>query len=132
MNITQIHNQFPDREACLKYLEDIRWRGKPRCPYCNTNRITQLPKEHRYHCNVCNTSFSVTVRTIFHKTKIDLQRWFLAIDLVLNARKDISARQLSQIIDVNKNTGQLILSRIRKALREQNTLLTDFFSKIDK
>ncbi|MDP3941044.1 MAG: hypothetical protein Q8Q49_01915 [bacterium] len=66
------------------------------------------------------------VRTIFHKTKIDLQRWFLAIALVLNAEKAISARQLAQKIKVNKNTGWFMLMRIRNAMREQR----EFIEKI--
>jgi transposase-like protein len=104
-------------------LENVRWNGKPYCPYCASVRVTKALKGKRYHCNACNTSFSVTVRTIFHKTKIDFQKWFLAVSLVLNARKGISARQLARDIEVNKNTAWLMLMRIRKAMREQGNLL---------
>ncbi len=123
MNIVQVYKRFPTQEACLKHLEEIRWKGTPICPYCGSKRITALPNERRYHCNGCNTSFSVTVRTIFHKTKIDLQKWFLAISLTLNAKKGISARQLARDIEINKNTAWLMMMRIRKAMREQGALL---------
>jgi transposase-like protein len=123
MNIIQVYKQFPTQDDCLAHIENVKWAGKPKCPYCNSLRVTALPKEHRYHCNACNTSFSVTVRTIFHKTRIDLQRWFLAIALVLNARKGISARQLARDIEVNKNTAWLMLMRIRKAMVEYGDLL---------
>jgi transposase-like protein len=52
-----------------------------------------------------------------------MQKWFLAIALVLNAKKGISARQLARDIEVNKNTGWLMLMRIRKAMRDQGDLL---------
>ena len=123
MNIIQLYKQYPTQEACRAHIEEVRWHGKPACPYCKSLRITALPKEARYHCNGCNTSFSVTVGTIFHKSKIDLQKWFLAISLVLNARKGISARQLARDIDVNKNTAWLMLMRVRKAMIEQGDLL---------
>lgn len=85
-----------------------------------------MPHEHRYHCNNCNTSFSVTVGTIFHKTKLDLQKWFLGISLILNAKKGISARQLARDLDVNKNTAWYMGMRIRRAMIEQRELMNGF------
>lgn len=123
MNIVRVYKRFPTQQDCLKHLEEVRWGDKPKCPYCESVRVTRLPKQNRLHCNACNTSFSVTVKTIFHKTKIDLQRWFLAISLVLNAKKGISARQLARDIEVNKNTAWLMLMRVRKAMLEQGVLL---------
>lgn len=63
------------------------------------------------------------MRTVFHKTKIDLQRWFVAFSLVLNAKKGISARQLARDINVNKNTAWYMLMRLRKAMTEDEWLL---------
>lgn len=123
MNIIQVYKQFPTQDACIKHLEAVRWHGKPTCPYCKSTRANSYPEDNRYHCNACNTSYSVTVGTIFHKTKADLQKWFLAISLVLNAKKGISARQLARDIEVNKNTGWFMLMRIRNAMREQGALL---------
>lgn len=123
MNIISVYKQFPSQEACIKHLEAVRWHGKPMCPYCTSDRVSRLPKQGRLHCNACNTSFSVLVRTIFHKTKIDLQRWFLAIAMVMNAKKSISAHQLSRYIEVNKNTAWLMLMRIRKAMREDSGMM---------
>jgi transposase-like protein len=82
-----------------------------------------MKKEYRYHCNSCNTSFSVTVGTVFHKTKVDYQKWFLAILLMLNAKKRISARQLASDVQVNKNTACHMLMHIRKTMSEDPELL---------
>lgn len=122
MNIIQVYKQYPTQEACFEHLAKVRWGERPTCPYCKSQRVTIVSKENRYHCNACNTSFSVTVQTVFHKTKIDLQRWFLAISIVLNAKKGVSARQLARDIEVNKNTAWLMLMRIRRAMREQGKL----------
>ncbi len=67
--------------------------------------------------------FSVTVDTIFHHTHLPLQKWFLAISLVLNAKKGISARQLARDLEVNKNTAWYMGMRIRNAMFEQGELL---------
>lgn len=123
MTIVQVYKRFPTQKDCIEYLEQVRWGGKPDCPYCKSERQTKLKNEHRYHCNNCNTSYSVTVGTVFHKTKIDLQLWFVAISLMLNAKKGISARQLMRDIGVNKNTAWYMLMRIRRAMIEQGGLL---------
>jgi hypothetical protein len=82
-----------------------------------------MKSEQRHHCNSCNTTFSVTVDTIFHHTHLDLQKWFLAISLVLNAKKGISARQLARDIEVNRNTAWFMGMRIRNAMFEQPELM---------
>lgn len=126
MNIVKIYEKFPTNNDCLSYLERIRWSDKPRCPYCNSTNSTPLPKENRYHCNHCNTSYKVTVGTIFHHTHLPLQKWFLAITIILNAKKNISVRQLSRDLQVNKDTAWRISMKIRDAMiqREQRELLT--------
>lgn len=123
MNIIQVYKQFPTHTDCIKHLEKVRWNNEPVCPYCQSKNQSPLPKEQRYHCNNCKTTFSVTVQTIFHKTKVDLQKWFLAISLVLNAKKGLSARQLARDIEVTKDTAWYMLMRIRKTFADDSELL---------
>src|SRR5208282_2555444 len=103
MNITRIYQLFPTESDCIRHLEKVRWKGKPVCPYCQSIRTTAAPNEQRHHCNNCNTTFSVTVGTIFHHTHLPLQKWFLAISIILNAKKGIAARQLGRDLEVTKN-----------------------------
>jgi len=126
MNILEVFKKFPQQEDCISYLERVRWDSVPRCPYCGSDNSTPLPKEQRHHCNNCNTSYSVTVGTIFHQTHLPLQKWFLALSLILNAKKGISARQLARHIDVHRNTAWRISMKIREAMsqRHQRELLT--------
>ncbi len=126
MNLVQIFERYPNQEICIAHLEDVRWRGKPRCPYCQSVKTTPITGEQRHHCNTCNTSFSVTVGTIFHHTHLQLQKWFLAVTLILNAKKGISARQLARDLRVNKDTAWRIAMKIREAMaeQEQRNLLT--------
>jgi len=118
MNIIQVYKLFPTQDDCLNHIEKVRWQGKPVCPYCKSTNATPYKSERRYHCNNCNTSYSVTVGTIYHKTHLDIQKWFLAIALILNAKKGISARQLARDLEVNKSTGWRMGMQIRKAMAE--------------
>jgi transposase-like protein len=119
MDITEIFELYPTQADCILHLEDVRWQGKPRCVYCGSTNVTAAPKEQRHHCNNCNTTFSVTVGTIFHHTHLPCQKWFLAVTLVLNAKKALSARQLARDLKVNKDTAWRMGMKIREAMREQ-------------
>ena len=124
MNIIQIFERFPTQKDCIAHLETARWGGEPSCPYCGS--LNTAPSQHRHRCYDCKTSFSVTVGTIFHHTHMPLQKWFLAVMLMLNAKKGLSALQLSRDLKVNKNTAWRITMQIRKAMTqaEQRGLLT--------
>ena len=116
MDIVTIFEQFPTQESCIEYLEQARWRGVPKCPYCKSTHCA--PAQHRHRCYDCKTSFSVTVGTIFHHTHLPLQKWFLAVMLVLNAKKSPSVLQLSRDLHVNKDTAWRIAMQLRKAMTQ--------------
>jgi transposase-like protein len=121
MNLGEVYERFPTEIDCVRHLEEIRWKNSPICPYCSeSRRITALPKEGRHHCNNCNTTFSVTVRTIFHRTRLPLQKWFLAVFLILDSRRGVSARQLAKSLNVNKNTAWYLSTRISEGMLESS------------
>lgn len=125
MTLKDFYTKFPTQEYCLSFIENIRWSNTPICPYCKSFKVSNIFNEKRYHCNTCNTSFSVTVKTIFHKSKVELQKWFFAIYLFNKGHK-LSCRELAKQISVNKNTAMFIISRIKKARMEQMLFLENF------
>jgi transposase-like protein len=102
MNIIQIFKQFPTQKSCIKHLEKLRWGKTPVCVYCGSTNTNPLIKELRHHCNNCCKSFSVKVNTIFHHTSIPLQKWFLLISLMQNAKKGLSACQAARDIEIRR------------------------------
>ena len=124
MNIIQIFKQFPTQESCVKHLEKIRWGDKPICVYCSSTNTNPLVKELRHHCNKCCKSFSVTVNTIFHQTHVPLQKWFLLISLMQNAKKGLSSLQASRDIEVSQTSTWSMMHRIRKAMSDDGSLLS--------
>lgn len=119
MNENKVYQKFSTQEDCLSLLESIWWDGKPVCPYCQSEKCTVLKVKCRYHCNTCNYSYRVTVDTLFHKTRIDLQKWFFAIYIIQQRAVTgtrITNRQLAAYARVNKNTACYMLKRIRQAM----------------
>ena len=116
---------------CIALLEQIRWSGKPRCPYCNSVNASLLKSEHRYHCNTCFTSYSVTVGTLFHKTHVELPKWFKAIKLIMNQSKKVSIRQLAIEIDVTKSTSSYMIFRIQNAIGKEPDFLCQVLTRME-
>ena len=112
-----------NHEECLAFLEKVRWSGVPTCPYCTSTRSTAYKNEKRYRCLHCFTSYSVTVGTIFHKTHLDLNKWFLAISLLDQLKGNISDRKLAKELEINRSTASLVVRRIQSASDEDAGIL---------
>ena len=115
-----IYDAFPSQSGCLKHLENFFWEGKPECPYCKSHKQSEIPGD-RYKCNNCNRSYRVTVNTLFHNTKCDIQRWFLAI-ITFRENKNVSARGLARRIRVNKNSAFHIQKILQQAYAKKPAL----------
>ncbi len=119
MNLMTIFSLYPNQEACIEHLEAVRWRDEANCPHCGGLRVSRKTDTHRigrWNCYDCKSSFNVLSGTIFEKTKVELQRWFLAIGLIVNAKKSMSSYQLARDLELNQKTAWYIQQRIRTAM----------------
>ena len=116
MHLIHIFQRYPDQEACIEHLERVRWHGEPHCPHCGSAKVARKVENDRvgrWNCHGCKSSFNVLSGTIFQKTKIPLQKWFLAIGLMVNAKKSVSSHQLARDLDLNHKTAWNLQVRIR-------------------
>ena len=114
-------SRFPDQQACILYLESVRWPDQAVCPHCNGSHVGRKQdgtRIGRWNCHDCSVSFNVLSGTIFSRTKIPLQKWFLAIALILNAKKSISSHQLSRDLGLNQKSAWYMKMRIRDNMVE--------------
>lgn len=119
MNLITIFSKFPDQEACVEYLERVRWGGEPFCPLCGATKVARKSENDRigrWNCHGCKASFNVLSGTIFEKTRLPLQKWFLAIGLIVNAKKSVSSCQLARDLDLNQKSAWYMQQRIRAAM----------------
>jgi transposase-like protein len=148
MNLIDVTKTYPTKEACLEKLEQLRWpSGKICCIKCGIYEqdgkptVTKMilaaskrkngkviPARRLYQCNVkeCKYQFSVTEGTVFHRSHIDLQKWFIAVALILNAKKGVSSLQVGRDLGVSeKNTKSTwyLCHRIREAAQEAGIML---------
>ena len=126
-SLIEIYRRFPTKEAASSHIEKVRWPDGPHCPACGANTVsrkTEKGQSDRLQCWSCERSFSATVGTIFHNSHIDLQRWFLLISLMLNAKKGLSAMQAARDLEMRRPTVWSMMHRIREALVDDGQLLS--------
>lgn len=116
---------YTDANKAREHLEAIHWPNGPICPHCgncDTTTITKLTgKSTRpgvYKCNACRDPFTVTVGTVFERSKIGLNKWVLAAHLMAASKKGISAHQLHRMLGVTYKTAWFMAHRIREAMKE--------------
>ena len=133
MNIVSIYEMFPNEEACITYLEKVRWGGKPVCVYCGAEHKTgKQQADKRYMCFSCKRNYHVCVGTIFHGTQMPLQKWFIVLSLVLNAKKGISSCQLARDCGLTQRTAWYMVVRIRKAMESEEGKLLQGIVEMDE
>jgi transposase-like protein len=116
--------EFQDAEKAREYLESLRWPNGPVCPHCGTiGEHWKLEGEsHRpglWKCseNACRQQFSVTVGTVFERSKIMLNVWLQAAYLMSSSKKGISAHQLHRTLGVTYKTAWFMAHRLREAMK---------------
>ncbi len=135
MNIIEIMERFPTQESCIEFLEDIRFKDGAYCPHCGSTHVAKKhEKNHtgRWNCHDCKSSFKVVQGTVFHGTKIALQKWFLAIMLMANAKKSLSSCQLARDINVTQQSTLFMMHRIRAEMASKNDILLQGIIEADE
>ena len=124
MNLLAIYTRYPDQEACLEHLENVRWGDNPHCPHCGSVHVGRKDdgyRQGRWNCHGCRSSFNVLSGTILEKTKVPLQKWFMAIGLMVNAKKSLSSCQLARDLELNQKTAWFMQKRIRAQMASEQS-----------
>lgn len=113
MTLSDLMARFSDDECCRELLERLRWPTGPKCIRCNgpVSRRNEI-----LICNPCHYEFRVTTATIFGDTHLALEKWFMAVLLIVEARKGMSANQVKRTIGVSYKTAWYLSHRIRSAM----------------
>lgn len=111
-SILDLIKAFPDEQSCVDHLEELRWGGNVISPFDPSSKVYNC-KGNKFKCKNTGKYFNVSTGTLFDNTKIELQKWFMAIFLVTSHKKGISSIQLGRDLDVTQKTAWFMLQRIR-------------------
>jgi transposase-like protein len=123
INLVNLIERYHSEDSCRARLEELRWPDGVECPRCESKNVARMEDRHQYQCRSCRYQFSVTAGTIFHDTHLPLWKWFLAVYLIVESKKGISANQLKRTLGVSYKTAWYLCHRIRAALNEVDAQL---------
>lgn len=124
IDLVKLSEAFDTDVECRAYLENLRWPNGVKCVRCSSDSISRIKERKVFECNACRYQFSVTAGTIFHDSHLPLPKWFLAIFLISESKKGMSALQLKRLLKVSYKTAWYLCHRIREAMKSGNDLLT--------
>jgi transposase-like protein len=113
-------------EAARYFTEDVataffvqmRWPDGVCCPHCGSTNVLHLPNQRRWKCREkhARAQFSAKVGTIFEESPLGLDKWFVAIWSITNAKNGISSCELARALDVTQKSAWFMLHRVRHAM----------------
>ena len=115
--------RFIDPVAARKHLEALRWPDGAECPHCELINATAVSggREGLYQCNSCREQFTVTVGTVFERSKVALNKWLLCNHLLCSSKKGMSAHQIHRMLGVTYKTAWFMCHRLREAMKDDGS-----------
>ncbi len=144
MKLIEVTKAFATEEQCLAYLEAKRWPKGVRCLTCGSKEISRITRKvtrktdnkraQLYQClePTCKAQFSATTGTIFNGSHLSLDKWYMAVALMVDAKKGMSALQLQRLLKVNYRTAWYLCHRIREAMNDPDGLKLTGTVEIDE
>jgi transposase-like protein len=107
---------FPTEQACLDYLQKLRWPDGFVCPVCNGRKAWQM-STGLFRCSVCKHKVSIIAGTVFQGTRKPLRIWFQAIWYVTSQKFGGSALGLKRLLGLGSyQTAWSWLHKMRRAM----------------
>jgi transposase-like protein len=118
---------FQNEDAAREALEAVRWPHGPICPHCQCSDQDKIAKvdgkkqSHRpglYYCNECKGQFTVTVGTVFERSKVPLTKWWMAARMFNSGKNGVSAHEIHRNLGVTYKTAWFMMHRLREAMTD--------------
>lgn len=136
MTLPELNRSFSTDEDCREILTRLRWPEGVECPRCHNRNVWWVQSRKQFTCSECSYQFSVMTGTIFNDSHLPLPMWFMAILLLVEARKGMSAMQLKRTLwgqhKGSYKTAWYLFHRIRAAMGAVDRPMLDGAVEIDE
>jgi transposase-like protein len=116
-SLIEVIRYFSDVDVCIEFVASLRWMEGVVCPHCESKNVGFLKTRRIWKCRGCRKQFSVKTGTIFEESPIALDKWLMAIWLVVNCKNGISSYEIARDLKVTQKSAWFMLHRIRLALK---------------
>jgi ribosomal protein L37AE/L43A len=128
LSMPEFLERYGSEEQCQVALAVARWPRGFVCPACGGAARTSFVRGGLpyWQCGSCAHQCSLISGTVFEATKLPLSRWFLAMQLITQAKNNVSALELRRQLGVSYRTAWLLKHKLMEVmfLREESRQLT--------
>lgn len=120
-NLMQAVRYFADFNNCKSFLVDLRWPdGKVLCPQCGSDHVVYLEKDQRWKCygKHSKAKFSLKTGTIFEDSPLSLDKWLVALWLIVNCKNGVSSCEIARHLGITQKSAWFMAHRLRLALHQ--------------
>ena len=110
---------YPDKDACLTYLADLKWAHGYHCRKCGHDNYCEGREPHSRRCTRCRYVESATAYTLLQKCKFSIVKAFYAVFLLHTHKGNYSAQELSRVLDLRRATCWSFSQKVGDAIRRQ-------------
>ena len=75
LTLQELIRKFNCKDVCLSYLEERFWNNVPVSPFDPSLKVYNYGN-HKYRYRNTGKNFNVKTNTLFHRTKVPLDKWF--------------------------------------------------------
>jgi len=113
--VRDFFKQFPDDDACLKHLFEVRYGHIHTCSKCETeSKWHRLKNRKVFSCQNCGHHIYPMAGTIYEGSTTPLQLWFYAMFLFTKSRNGVSGKELQRQLGVTYKTAWRMGHKIRE------------------
>jgi transposase-like protein len=126
---------YADFGHCKAVMIEARWPdGIVRCPICGSEHVTYLANARLWKCygKHPRAQFTLKVGTIFEDSPLGLDKWLVAVWLLVDSKNGISSYELGRALGVTQKTAWFMLHRVRKAMQAGTFLKLDGEVEVDE
>ncbi len=123
VNFEEFSKIYPDKESCNLYLAELKWKDGYICRKCKNNHFYPGHIPYSKRCSKCSYEESVTTDTIFHNTRIPINKAFYMVFLIYSTKGKISSHKLAELLNLRQSTCWTYGSRIKLVMEERKSKL---------
>jgi ribosomal protein L37AE/L43A len=119
LSMAEFLDRYGNEAKCEAALVAARWPDGFGCPACGAaGHSTFVRGGRRYwQCTACRHQCSAISGTVFEATKLPLTRWFLAMQLLTQAKNNVAALELRRQLGVCYKTAWLVKHKLLEVMR---------------
>ncbi len=103
-------------DVATEFLAAVRWPNGPQCPACESPKHSYISTRRIWKCRDCGRQYSAKLGTIFEDSPIPLDKWMLAVWMIVNCKNGVSSYEIAKDVKVTQKSAWFMLHRIREAM----------------